>query len=46
VQPLYRDMLAAESKAGAKHAIEAGTQVLRDRLTQHDTDYAHFVLGI
>ncbi len=46
IQPLYREMLAAEQQAGPRDAIEAGSRVLQDHLNRHETDYAHFVIGI
>ncbi len=46
VEPIYREMLAAEKAAGPKQAIEAGSQVLQKHLERGNQDYEAFVLGL
>jgi len=44
VDPIYKEMLAAEKKAGAKNAIDVATQLLLDKLQR--VDYEQFALSI
>lgn len=44
IETLYRDMLAAERKAGPAWAIAAGTEILTDTLKS--TSYEEFVLSL
>jgi len=44
VEPIYKEMLAAEKKAGAKNAIDVATQLLLDKL--QGVDYEQFALSI
>ncbi|HQC79261.1 MAG TPA: PAS domain-containing protein [Accumulibacter sp.] len=46
VTPLYRAMLAAEQRAGAKNAIDAGVKVLTDFLNEKGLSYDELVLAI
>lgn len=46
VEPVYRQMLAAEKAAGAKGAIEAGTKVLVDLLTSTGMSYEQLVFSL
>lgn len=46
IEPLYRDMLAAEHGAGRGLAIEAGGAVLQNILQDSGKDYREFVLSI
>jgi len=46
IEPVYKAMLAAEKRAGAKDAIAASTQVLNDLLAQKGMAYEEFVLAI
>lgn len=46
IEPVYRQMLAAEKAAGAKDAIEAGTKVLVDLLTSTGTSYEQLVFSL
>ncbi len=46
VEPLYRQMLQAEKRAGSREAIAAGTQVLNDHVFPRYSDYEKFVLAI
>jgi PAS domain S-box-containing protein len=46
IEPVYRDMLAAEQRAGARDAIAAGTQVLLDLLGKSGTSYEELVFAL
>ena len=46
IQPIYREMLAEEQRAGAAHAVEASTALLKGKLRQYGDDYADFILEI
>ena len=46
VIPLYRQMLDAEKKAGAKDAIPAATRILTDLLEAQGQNYEQFVLSL
>ena len=46
VTEVYRAMLEAESKAGARDAITASTKILVDLLTEKDMSYDELVLAI
>ncbi|MGE5489888.1 MAG: PAS domain-containing protein [Actinomycetota bacterium] len=46
IEPVYRQMLAAEKAAGAKDAIEAGTKVLVDLLTSTGMSYEQLVFSL
>ena len=46
IEPLYKDMLAAEKSAASKNAIEASTAVLMAKVEQHGGNYDQFVLTI
>ncbi len=46
VTGLYRAMLEAESKAGARDAIAASTKILTDLLAEKDMNYDELVLAI
>lgn len=46
ITPLYRSMLAAEQRAGAKDAILAGTKVLTDFLSEKHISYDELILAI
>lgn len=46
IQALYRDMLAAETGAGAQTPIEASVKVLDAKLAEHGVDYDQFVLTV
>lgn len=45
-EDLYRDMLAAEKKAGRSDAIAAGTEVLTQAVSSTGKDYREFVLTL
>ncbi|MCW8931265.1 MAG: PAS domain-containing protein [Gammaproteobacteria bacterium] len=44
--PLYKEMLQAEKKAGAKDAIEASTSILSEKLVPLGVDYDQFALSL
>ena len=44
VEPIYKEMLAAEKNAGAKNAIDSATQLLLEKL--QGVDYDQFALSI
>lgn len=46
VTDLYRSMLAAEQRAGAKESIAASTKILTNRLSEKGVSYEEFVLAI
>lgn len=46
IDPVYRQMLAAEQAAGAKNAIEAGTKVLVDVLNSTGMSYEQLVFAL
>lgn len=46
VEPVYRQMVAAEKAAGARDAIAAGTQVLVDLLQQTGMSYEELVFSL
>lgn len=46
IEPVYRQMLAAERAAGARQAIEAGTQVLLDALKSLGMGYEELVFAL
>jgi len=46
IEPLYKEMLAAEKNAGAKNAIEASTTILMAKAQLQGGDYDQFVLSI
>lgn len=46
IEPVYRQMLAAEQAAGAKQAIEAGTKVLLDLLQSTGMSYEQLVFAL
>ncbi len=46
IEPIYKEMLAAERAAGARDAVAAGTQILLSRLQEGNTEYEPFVLGL
>ena len=46
IEPVYRQMLAAESAAGARDAIAAGTKVLLDLLQQTGMSYEELVFSL
>ena len=46
IVPVYRQMLAAEQLAGSRDAIEAGTRVLLDLLTQTGMSYEELVFSL
>ena len=46
VTDLYRTMLAAEQRAGAKNAIDASTAILTNLLAEKGLSYDEFVLAI
>ena len=46
IEPVYRQMLAAERDAGAKHAIDAGTKVLLDLLQSTGMSYEQLVFAL
>lgn len=46
IEPVYRQMLAAEQAAGAKQAIDAGTKVLLDLLQSTGMSYEQLVFAL
>ncbi|MBL8484196.1 MAG: PAS domain-containing protein [Rhodocyclaceae bacterium] len=46
IEPVYRQMLAAEKAAGARNAIEAGTKVLVDVMQGAGVDYEQLVFSL
>ncbi|MEK7736289.1 MAG: PAS domain-containing protein [Pseudomonadota bacterium] len=46
IEPVYRQMLAAEQSVGAKQAIDAGTQVLVDLLKSTGLSYEELVFSL
>ncbi|MFZ5579336.1 MAG: PAS domain-containing protein [Pseudomonadota bacterium] len=46
IEPLYRDMLAAEQAVGSRDAIAAGTAVLMKHVLQRHKAYENFILGL
>jgi len=46
VEPVYKEMLSAEQKAGAKNAIEISTALLVTTLEQQGVDYEQFSVSI
>jgi len=46
IEPVYRQMLAAEHAAGARDAIAAGTKVLLDLLQQTGMSYEELVFSL
>jgi len=46
IEPVYRQMLAAEKAAGPRQAIEAGTRVLVDLLTSTGMSYEELVFSL
>ncbi len=46
IKPLYKEMLQAEQRAGAKDAVQASLAVLDDKLTEYRADYEHFILEL
>lgn len=46
IEPVYQKMLAAEQSAGAKQAIDAGTQVLVDLLKSTGLSYEELVFSL
>ncbi|MCU7800383.1 MAG: PAS domain-containing protein [gamma proteobacterium symbiont of Lucinoma myriamae] len=44
IEPMYKEMLAAEKNAGAKNAIDVATQLLLEKL--QGVDYDQFILSI
>lgn len=46
IEPVYRQMLDAEKRAGARDAIAAGTQVLLDLLAKTGVDYEELVFSL
>lgn len=46
IEPVYRQMLAAEKAAGPKQAIEAGTKVLADLLASTGMSYEELVFSL
>ena len=46
IEPVYRQMLEAERAAGARDAIDAGTRVLVDLLTQSRMSYEQLVFAL
>lgn len=46
IEPVYRDMLAAEKAAGARNAIAAGTDVLLGVLNQFGMSYEELVFTL
>jgi len=46
IEPVYRQMVAAEKAAGARDAIAAGTQVLVDLLQQTGMSYEELVFSL
>ncbi len=46
IEPVYRQMLAAERAAGARDAIAAGTKVLLDLLQQTGMSYEELVFSL
>ncbi len=46
IEPVYRQMLAAEQGAGAKQAIDAGTKVLVDLLQSTGMSYEQLVFAL
>ncbi len=46
IEPMYREMLAAEQAAGTRDAIAAGTRILQSRLQEGNIEYEPFILGL
>lgn len=46
IEPVYRQMLDAERRVGARDAIAAGTQVLLDLLAKTGVDYEELVFSL
>lgn len=46
IEPVYRQMLAAEQAAGPKNAIEAGTKILVDVLNSTGMSYEELVFAL
>jgi len=46
IEPIYREMLAAEQAAGPKAAIAAGSRILETRLQEGNSEYEPFILGL
>lgn len=46
VEPIYREMLHEEARAGAAHATSASIRLLSSKLTALGSTYDRFVLGI
>lgn len=46
IEPLYRDMLAAETRAGRRDAIVAGTQILTDAIAPTGKNYHEFIFSL
>lgn len=46
IEPVYRQMVAAEAAAGARDAIAAGTQVLVDLLNKTEMSYEELIFSL
>jgi len=46
IDSVYKDMLAAEQRAGSRDAIAAGTQILTDLIEPTGKDYREFILSL
>lgn len=46
IEPIYKEMLAAEKQAGSRDAIAAGTKVLTDIIEPTGKDYREFILSL
>lgn len=46
IEPIYRELLQEEQRAGAKNAPDASIQLLQDKLKSLGTTYEQFILSI
>ncbi len=46
IEPLYRDMLAAEKGAGSRDAVAAGSEVLNDMIKVTGKNYREYILSL
>jgi PAS domain S-box-containing protein len=46
IEPVYKDMLAAEKQAGSRDAIAAGSKVLNDVIQSTGKDYREFIISL
>jgi len=46
IESIYKDMIAAEQRAGSRDAITAGTKILTDIIEPTGKDYREFILSL